>query len=78
MEAFKHKKRPYICVPITGQTKEEVMQQLDIIVEQAPDVIEWRADFFSDLDDVEKTIEIVKEMKKQNRYPDTFDDPCRT
>lgn len=69
MKAFKHKKRPYICVPITGQTKEEVMQQLDIIVEQAPDVIEWRADFFSHLDDVEQTIEIVNEMKRKTDIP---------
>lgn len=72
MVALEQKNKPYICVPITGKTYEEIMSQLDTIIEQAPDVIEWRADFFSGLDDVQKTIAIVKEIKNKTDIPLLF------
>lgn len=37
---------PAICTPLTGKTREEIMNQLGVVRMHLPDVIEWRADFF--------------------------------
>lgn len=37
---------PKICVPVTGVTEEEILEQAKQAVEQQPDLLEWRADFY--------------------------------
>ncbi|WP_152655669.1 type I 3-dehydroquinate dehydratase [Oceanobacillus sp. CFH 90083] len=69
---FKDKKIPYICTPLTGKTKEELLSQLESIIPQSPDLIEWRADFFANLGDVEETLDIVGEIKKKTEIPLLF------
>lgn len=50
---------PLICVPITGETKEEIFTQLQKVIKEEPDVIEWRADFFKDLESEKTVIDIL-------------------
>lgn len=69
---FKNKKPPYICVPITGKEEEEILQQLEKIVPQSPDLIEWRADFFAHLDNVELILRLVNEIKAKTDIPLLF------
>ncbi|EUJ26265.1 3-dehydroquinate dehydratase [Listeria grayi] len=40
---------PKICVPIMGDTVEELLAEATLAAEQQVDVVEWRADFFTDL-----------------------------
>lgn len=47
---------PKICVPITGTTAEEIAAQAKAIAEKAPDLVEWRFDFFG--------IEFTKEAEE--------------
>ncbi len=54
---------PKICVPVTGVSKEEILQQTAKAVEQAPDLLEWRADFYEDLFEIEKVKQTAKTMR---------------
>ena len=56
---------PKICVPVTATTFEEILIQTRSAVEQSPDLLEWRADFYEyvfDLDKVKKTAENMRQI----------------
>lgn len=42
---------PAICVPLTGETRKELLLQASWAVQAKADLVEWRADHFDDLDD---------------------------
>lgn len=67
-----NKQLPYICTPITGKTKDVIFQQLETIVTQEPDIIEWRADFLTDLADTPLVLDIISEMKAKTNIPLLF------
>ncbi|SIS91950.1 type I 3-dehydroquinate dehydratase [Salimicrobium salexigens] len=56
-----------ICTPVTGQTMEDVTEEVRSIVPKNPDLFEWRADHFrnlADTDHVLETLETIGEVKK--------------
>lgn len=55
--------RPKICVSITGKTQEEILQKAMNIKQKQVDIVEWRADFFEQL----RELEIVKKIARQLR-----------
>lgn len=65
-------KMPNICAPLTGKTKQEILDQLETIIPQSPDLIEWRADFFSELSNKEMTLELIQELKEKTDIPLLF------
>lgn len=69
---FETENIPLICVPLTAKTENELMEQLDEVTAVQPDVIEWRADFYEQLDETEKVIHLVKRMKEQTDVPLLF------
>lgn len=54
--------RPKICVPIVGQTKEEILTEAGSFAEFPIDVVEWRADWYEDVFDTDKVLETAKEL----------------
>ncbi|MFC0470625.1 type I 3-dehydroquinate dehydratase [Halalkalibacter kiskunsagensis] len=48
-----------ICIPLIGKSESEIINELENIKTKNPDLIEWRADFFENLDDKEKVIEML-------------------
>lgn len=64
--------KPAICVPLTGRTKDEILKELQLILPKKPDLIEWRADFFSNLNNIEYVLSIVEEIKQQSNLPLLF------
>lgn len=54
---------PKICVPIVGETREQVLQSVKIVTEQRPDIIEWRMDYLSDVLQMEETAAILEDLK---------------
>ncbi|MFC5712908.1 type I 3-dehydroquinate dehydratase [Thalassorhabdus alkalitolerans] len=65
--------KPEICVPLIGKDEQEIMQELEKIVKDKPDIIEWRADFFKDLSNVEKVISTLQKIKESgNEIPILF------
>src|SRR5690625_3099431 len=65
-------KRPKLCVPLTGRTREEIDEQLIVIVPKQPDLIELRADFLYNIDNVEYVLSIVENVIKKSNIPLLF------
>lgn len=42
--------RPKICVPLTGKTEEEILSQAEAAMKKEPDLLEWRVDFFEQVE----------------------------
>lgn len=51
---------PKICVPLTAQTAEELFSQAEASVAAGADLVEWRADFFEELEQEVKTAETLE------------------
>ncbi|TWI54085.1 type I 3-dehydroquinate dehydratase [Halalkalibacter nanhaiisediminis] len=60
---------PHICVPLIGKNKLEIINELENVKQKKPDLIEWRADFFEDLDDRLIVMEMLSEI--HTHMPDT-------
>ncbi len=54
---------PKVCVPITGKTKEAIIQEAVLAKEAGADLIEWRADHYMDGKNPEKTVEMSQELR---------------
>lgn len=54
---------PKICVPIIGKTKDEIFNQAAKIKNESPDLIEWRADWFSDIFNNEQLYLVLKQLR---------------
>ena len=46
--------RPKICVPIMGKTVQELEHDAAWAAEKQPDLVEWRADYFEEIQNTEK------------------------
>ena len=51
---------PKICVPIVGTTNEELLEEAKSLKEVKLDLVEWRVDFYKDVNDIEKVKTILK------------------
>ena len=51
---------PKICVPLNAQTAEELFSQAEASVAAGADLVEWRADFFEELEQEVKTAETLE------------------
>ena len=40
---------PKICVPIVGRTKQEILESAKEAIVEHPDVVEWRADWYTEV-----------------------------
>lgn len=54
---------PKICVPIVGVTKEDIVNEAKSFEHIPVDVVEWRADWFEDVFDFNKVMEVLKELR---------------
>ncbi|MFC0558811.1 type I 3-dehydroquinate dehydratase [Halalkalibacter alkalisediminis] len=48
-----------ICIPLVGKNKSELLIELEAAKGKKPDLVEWRADFFENLDDTVKVVEML-------------------
>lgn len=59
---------PKICVPIVGTKREEIYKMASLAVCAQPDLVEWRADFYENIDkekELQETLEGLKERLGQ-------------
>lgn len=56
-------REPLVCTPLVGRTHAAILAELRSIAGKAPDLIEWRADFFSDLADCDAVLRIAQELR---------------
>ena len=55
--------RPKICVPIVGQTKEDILLEAGTFARIPVDVVEWRVDWFEDVFDTDKVLDVAKDLQ---------------
>ncbi len=53
---------PLICIPLVGKSRKEILAEAKNVPEIAPDVIELRIDAWDFVEDVQKSVEMVKEV----------------
>lgn len=51
---------PKIAVSITGTSKKEIIEIAEGIDKRKVDIVEWRADYFKDVFEIEKVLEVLK------------------
>jgi 3-dehydroquinate dehydratase-1 len=54
---------PKICVPIVGKTKADILGTAEKICETPADLVEWRADWFEGVFDVEVVCGVLSELR---------------
>lgn len=55
---------PKICVPIIGQTKDEIWQTARQICNTSADLVEWRVDWYESVFDIESVKAVARELRK--------------
>lgn len=54
---------PAICVPNTGKTKEDILSLTRKYLELPMDIMEWRADWFEDVEDIAKVKDVLVKVR---------------
>ena len=54
---------PKICVPIVGVTKEDIIEEAKTFDSIPVDVVEWRIDWFEDVFDFDKVLDVLKDLR---------------
>lgn len=53
---------PKIVVPLVGKTEGQILQEAELVKTFKPDIVEWRADLFDDVDDLDAVVAIVQKL----------------
>lgn len=54
---------PAICIPNIGKTKEEILSLTREYLKLPMDIMEWRVDWFEDVDDIDKVKDVLIEIR---------------
>ena len=54
---------PKICVPVMGKNRKALKEEAEKARDAMPELVEWRADFFEELEKEEELIKALKEIK---------------
>lgn len=55
---------PKICVPIVGKTREEILMTAKEILNTPADLVEWRADYFEAVFEMQKVVALSAELRE--------------
>ncbi len=55
---------PKICVPIVGQTKEEILLEARKILDLPVDIVEWRVDWYKHSKNQDEILEILSKLRE--------------
>ena len=55
---------PKVCVPLTAKSETALCEETKNAKAAKPDLVEWRADFYEDLFEVSKTVEMAQKLKE--------------
>ena len=56
--------RPKICVPIVGQTKDDILLEAGTFARIPVDVVEWRVDWFEGVFEFDKVEDVLKDLRE--------------
>lgn len=66
---------PKICVPLVGETVEQLHEEATFLQTVDLDVVEWRVDFFNDVEDLEKVkqaLQVIRDVLPSTPLVFTF------
>ena len=55
---------PKVCVPIVEKTKEEILMTAKEIINVPADLVEWRADWYEGVFEMQKVVSLSKELRE--------------
>jgi 3-dehydroquinate dehydratase-1 len=55
---------PLIIAPLVGTTGDAVLAELKRVLAKQPDIVEWRADFFADIDRPDAVVDLARRIKE--------------
>jgi 3-dehydroquinate dehydratase I len=55
---------PLLCAPLVGATREALLEEAAAVRAAAPDIFEWRVDFFRDLGDAKAVVETAQALRR--------------
>src|SRR5689334_17341533 len=57
-------KLPLVCAPLVGATRDPLLAEAVLVAAKAPDVVEWRVDFFDRIAAAEEVVATARELKR--------------
>ncbi|MDP4157202.1 MAG: type I 3-dehydroquinate dehydratase, partial [Bacillota bacterium] len=54
---------PKIIVPLVGKTKEQIVEEAKLVKDLRPDVVEWRADFYEEIENLAAVKELLADLR---------------
>jgi 3-dehydroquinate dehydratase-1 len=60
---------PLVCVPLVGKSREDVLSEVRNLDRVSPDIIELRIDAWDDVEDREKSVSLLKEVRGAVKLP---------
>jgi 3-dehydroquinate dehydratase-1 len=65
--------KPLICMPIVARNYDELMLEAGVMLTAKPDLIEWRADYYGEADDINKVLTSLDKLTdKLKDFPIIF------
>lgn len=55
--------KPKVVVPLVGRTEKEILREAAIVKTYEPDIVEWRADFFEEVDNIAAVLKLVQKLR---------------
>lgn len=55
---------PKICVPVVGKSKADILQEVSYVNQLPCDLVEWRADYYDEVEDIIQVQNLLLEMRK--------------
>ncbi|CAA7601602.1 3-dehydroquinate dehydratase [Acididesulfobacillus acetoxydans] len=60
---FGGKGLPLICTPLVGENREGLERELEKVLPQGPDLVEWRLDFFKNIRDFDQVLQAARTVR---------------
>jgi 3-dehydroquinate dehydratase I len=57
-------KLPLVCAPLVGATRDALLEEAAVVAAKAPDVVEWRVDFFRAIAAAEEVVATARDLKR--------------
>ena len=55
---------PKICVPIVEGSQAQIWEKAQEVTKECVDLVEWRADYFEEIDDLEKSVQTAEQLRR--------------
>jgi len=55
---------PKLIVPVTGRNDEEILKEIQWLRPMRPDIVEWRADYFEGVEDLEALLSTLDKVRR--------------